>query len=152
MHTMKKHITLYLITVFLTGSSYLFPTAASADCVVVSANGYAVNISVNPKAIVPTSSSCTNGYNFNYALNYNIQFSGINIPASLFTLQGNVLASGYSGNFFDLPNNGGVGSTTSTGNSYTSRKDCNTATVSSYNPSIQIQIQGPGLPYQTVNC
>lgn len=130
-----------------------FAPKASADCLVVSTSGYSVSISVTPTAVVVTpSSTCINGYLFNYALNYNIKFSGVNIPSSLYTLQGNVLASGYSANFYDLPNNGGTGSTTSTGNNYTSRKDCNTATVGSFNPSIQVIIQGPGIPYQTINC
>jgi hypothetical protein len=132
-------------------STWFAPTA-SADCLVVSTNGYSVSISVTPTAIVPTSSSCVNGYNFNYALKYDIKFTGTNIPSNLYTLQGNVLSSGYSSNFFSLPKNGGTGTIISTGNNYTSRKDCNSATVNSFNPSVQIIIQGPGLPSQTINC
>jgi hypothetical protein len=99
-----------------------------------------------------SSPSCTWGYNFNYDLNYNISFSGSNIPSSLHTLQGNVVASGFSKNFFDLPNNGGTGTTTSVGNNYTNKTNCNTVTVASLNPSVEIIIQGPGISYQTISC
>lgn len=126
---------------------------ASAQCSVVSTNGYVVNINVYATHIVPsTTTNCMYGYNFNYRLNYNITFSGINIPSTLWTLQGNVLASGYSANFFDLPNAGGSGTTVSTGNNYTNRTDCASATVASFNPSIQVEIQGPGISYRTVSC
>ncbi len=138
----------YILMLFLAGTGY----SAKAQCTVVSTNGYVVHLSVVPTAIVVSSTTCPYGYNFNYKLNYSITFTGINIPSSLSTLQGNVLAAGYSGNFFDLPNNAASGTATSTGNSYNTQSNCNTVTVSSFNPTIQIQIQGAGIPNQNINC
>lgn len=151
--TITKLSTRLYQVIMIVAMFFGFLTKASAQCSVVSTNGYVVSINISPTDIVPNrTTNCTNGYNFNYRLNYNITFSGVNIPSSLWTLQGNVLASGYGPNFFDLPNNGGSGTTVSTGNSYTSRTDCNSATVASFNPSIQIEIQGPGISYRTISC
>lgn len=122
------------------------------QCTVTSSTGYVVHININPTSIQVSSMTCPFGYNFNYNLNYNVTFTGTGIPASLFTLQGNVLASGYSANFFDLPNNGGTGSTTSVGNSSTTNTNCATVQVSDLNPTIQITIQGPGIPFQNIIC
>jgi hypothetical protein len=134
-------------------ASFGFNHSANGECTVVSANGYTVTISVNPVAIVPsTTTNCTWGYNFNYRLTYTISLTGSNIPSSLNTLQGYVSAPGYSDNFFDLPNNGGSGTVLSTGNNYTARTDCNSATVSSFNPTIVIEMQGPGISNRTFIC
>jgi len=131
---------------------FLMTAKASADCVVTSTNGYAVTMKVTPVQLVISTTSCTYGYNFNYKLNYDISFTGTNIPSNLYTLQGNVVASGYSDSFFDLPNNAGTGSVTTVGNTYTKSSNCATATISTYNPSVEIQISGPGISYQVISC
>ena len=123
----------------------------NAQCVVGSANGYFVSISVNPAQIIPASTSCNFGYSYNVRLNYSISFSGNNIPASLFTLQGTVNCGG-SSIFFDLPNNAATGSVISS-TSFTSLTNCNNPTVSALGcNTIQIQIEGPGIPNQTISC
>jgi hypothetical protein len=121
----------------------------NAQCVVTSATGYMVSLSVTPTQVAVSSKNCANGYNFNYELQYNISFSGSNIPSSLHVLQGNVVAAGFSKNFFDLPNGG---TANSVGNSWNNKSNCNTITVASLNPTIEIMIQGPGIANQTISC
>ncbi len=153
---MNKHIN--TIKNYLFGSGLVFSFAAGttneslAQCVVNSANGYSVTLSVTPVEVVPSSTNCPYGYNFNYRVRYDIIFSGSNIPASLYTLQGTVNAPGFSGNFFDLPNEGGNGTVLSGGNSYTNKTNCNSVTVASLDPSISIQIEGPGISYRVISC
>jgi hypothetical protein len=77
--------------------------------------------------------------------------TGFNIPASLYTLQGNITCNTAS-HFFDLPNNGGSGTVNSTSNQWNGSSTCNTATVNSLNcNTARIQIQGLGISSQTVN-
>ncbi len=128
-----------------------FTTQSYAQCVVGSTDGYFVTISVNPAQIIPASSSCEFGYSYTVRLNYSISFSGKNIPSSLYTLQG-TLNCGGSSIFFDLPNNGGTGNTISS-NAYTSLTNCSNATPGSLGcNNIQLQIEGPGIPAQTISC
>lgn len=116
-----------------------------------SSNGYTVHVIVTPTTIIPSSYSCTWGYNYNVRLNYTVTFTGSNIPASLYTLQG-FLVCGSSSNFFDLPNNGGVGTATSTSNTWNPANDCATATVNSLHcNNANIQINGPGISNQTLS-
>ncbi len=83
-------------------------------------------------------------------MNYNVSFTGSNIPSSLYTLQGSI-GCGSSSHFFNLPNNGGIGTATSTSNQWSSNSDCYTATVSSLNcNAASILINGPGISTQTV--
>lgn len=135
--------TLLLITVITSCNS------AYSQCTFTSTNGYQVNISISPINVIvtPTGGDCV----FKTELQYNIQFTGTNIPANLYTLQGNVSCFGQQ-RFFNLPNNGGAGVTTSAnfsapfinGNcaAYT-KEGCTMATII---------IQGPGIPYQEVPC
>ncbi len=125
---------------------------ASAQCVVVSDNGYDVNLTVTADQVITTSTNCASGYNFDYKLNYNISFSGNNVPKNLYVLQGKVITPGMSDNFFDLPNGGGIGSVVSNGNTHTNRTDCGTVTIASLNPTVQIQINGPGISNRTFTC
>lgn len=131
-------------------SLLLSTTTSFSQVSVVSNNGYTVNIVLQPKEIVPTSSTCVNGYNYNVKMDYSVTFTGSNIPSSLYTLQG-TLGCGTSSHFFDLPNNGGAGSVTSTSNVWRSTSDCSTATISSLNCTVvNIQINGPGISNRTV--
>ncbi len=83
-------------------------------------------------------------------MTYQITFTGDNIPGSLYTLQGTV-SNGSSNIFFDLPNNGGVGSQLSS-NDYRNVADCNNVTPASAGFNmISIQIQGPGISYRNVS-
>jgi len=84
-------------------------------------------------------------------MDYSVTFTGSNIPASLYTLQG-TLGCGSATHFFDLPNAGGVGSVTSTSNVWRSAHDCATASVSSLGCTlVHLQISGPGISNRTVN-
>lgn len=145
---MKQILTLITIVVL----SSVFSKTTSAQTSVTSTTGYTVNIAVQPKAIVVSSSSCQYGYNYNVKLDYNITFSGTNIPSSLYTLQGTLGCNSSASHFFDLPNNGGVGSVTSQSNVWNSNHDCATASVASLNCyTVNIQISGPGISNRTVS-
>ncbi|MFT3885798.1 MAG: T9SS type A sorting domain-containing protein [Flavobacteriales bacterium] len=126
---------------------------AAAQCSVASTTGYTVNMTVRPLAIVPSNNTCQYGYNYDVRLSYAITFSGTNIPSSLYTLQGTIGCLGASGSFFDLPNNGGSGTTTTVGRTWRSTPDCNASTVASLGcNTVNIEIEGPGLSWRTVSC
>lgn len=111
---------------------------------------YSVDISIELTGIVPSQSTCNNGYNYNVAYNYDIQFNG-NAPSNLWTLQGTIECGTNQGIFFNLPTSPGSGTGTTTGNPWRNVSDCATATVQSLEcNSIDIQIQGPGISNQTV--
>lgn len=115
------------------------------NCVITSSDGYSVSINVSAQRIVVHTDPCTFGYNYDVELDYVVTFSGSNIPASLYTLQGNVIC-GTTSLFFDLPNSGGTGTVTSTGNAWRGVSDCATATPVSLNClNASIQIDGPGI-------
>jgi len=117
---------------------------------VASSNGYQVNLNVYAASINPAPGDCTWGYNFTVKLNYNITFSGSNIPGSLYTLQGTVGCNPGS-IFFDLPNNGGSGTITSV-NSWNPNSNCGSATVANLGCGlINIQIEGPGISSRTLS-
>lgn len=156
----------FVLVVFALLSAHV----TSAQCTIVSTDGYSVTLSVSPVAIVVSSTDCPWGYNYNVTLDYTITFSGSNIPASLYTLQGTVRCNTSSSTttdmFFDLPNNGGTGSITTgvnpfvnvTGSiayNYVGIPSCTAATPASLNclsNNLAIQINGPGIPDQIVSC
>jgi hypothetical protein len=140
---MKKFTFIILLSSLLQVSSY-------SQVSVSSTNGYQVNMNVYPAAIIPASSSCTWGYNYVVKMAYNITFSGTNIPASLYTLQGTV-GCGSSSIFFDLPNEGGSGSVNSS-NAWTSATNCGSVTVITGGcNTVNIQIAGPGISNRTIS-
>uniref|UniRef100_UPI00404993A9 T9SS type A sorting domain-containing protein n=1 Tax=Flavobacterium sp. TaxID=239 RepID=UPI00404993A9 len=151
---------LFLILIIFSYSSYgqcVPPNASSTGCVynttVNSTNGYQVVISVTPSSII-VPSSCAGGYNSNAVLNYDIQFTGSNIPSNLWNLQFSLGCDpfSYNGSF---PTSGGVGSSTSTNNPYRNVSDCNTVSFASLGCDVlNITINGPGISNQTitVNC
>jgi hypothetical protein len=117
----------------------------------MSNNGkYSVTINLTAISInAPT--SCQYGYNYTTNIQYEIVFSGSGFPSSLNTLQGYLNCNGTS-SYFNLPNNGGSGIAT-TSNAYTNLTNCATVTPTTLNcNSVSIQIQGPGLGNQTVDC
>lgn len=112
---------------------------------------YQVEITIIPTAIVPAQSSCSWGYNYDVAYDYNVQIIGGNNP-SLYTLNGYITCGSNQGIYFSLPNSGGSGNAITQGNSWNSNSDCATATVESLMcDSITIQIEGPGIPLQTIS-
>ncbi|MGG9963109.1 hypothetical protein [Ferruginibacter sp. SUN106] len=125
--------------------------AGYAQVSVTSSNGYTVHITVQPVSIVPSSASCPFGYNYNVNLHYIVTFTGSNIPASLYTLQG-TLGCGANSHFYDLPNNGGTGNVTSVSNVWNPNSDCATATPASLLcNTASVQIEGLGITAQTLN-
>jgi hypothetical protein len=132
---------------FLTGLVLFFSTSSFSQCTVVSTNGYQVNMRVTPVNLIINNNG--GGCTYNTVLQYSITFSGSNIPASLSTLQGTVRC-GNSDSFFDLPNNGGSGTTNAANASY--GPNCSGLTVNNFCSTVKIQIQGPGIPSQTIVC
>ncbi|TRZ44186.1 DUF7507 domain-containing protein [Robertkochia solimangrovi] len=117
--------------------------------VVSSSDGYDVIMSLYPIKVIPSTTNCTNGYNYNVELAYTFLIVG-NPPSNLYTLQGNLNCGGQS-TFFDLPNAGGSGTTVTVGNQWRSASDCNTVTPQDLDCEIfDVQIQGPGLNYTNV--
>lgn len=144
---MKKTLPVFAcILVF----AFLSNTSVFSQATVVSTTGYSVNIVVIPKAIVPTSNTCVNGFNYNVRFDYSVTFSGTNIPSSLYTLQG-TLGCGSSSHFFNIPNNQSAGSVTSQSNVWRGVSDCSTASLATLNCNIiKIEIHGPGITSRIV--
>jgi hypothetical protein len=136
-----------LFSGFLTSLVLFFSTSSFSQCTAVSINGYQVNMRVTPVNLIINNNG--GGCNYVTVLQYSVTFSGINIPASMFTLQGTVRC-GNSDSFFDLPNNGGQGTTNAANASY--GPNCSGLTVNNFCSTVKIQIQGPGLPSQTITC
>lgn len=128
-----------------------FTNQSFSQISVQSTNGYSVNINVVPVAIVTDADNCASGYNYNIALNYNVTFSGTNIPKSLNTLQGTVTNNSVS-HFFKLPKKAGFGSATSHSNVWRNISDCATATIATMSlKMINIEIEGDGISARTVS-
>jgi hypothetical protein len=141
---MLKFICFSLFSLFLTQSTLFAQCASSFQ--VTSSNGYTVHVDIQILGVVPSQNPCTWGYNYNLQFEYDITFTGTNIPASLWTLQGNMPCGTSTNNFFDLPNNGGKGIATSMGNIWRSTPDCGTATpLSLACNTVRLSIQGPGI-------
>lgn len=144
---MRKRILPVILLTFVA----LCPGLALSQASISSSTGYTVTISIQPISIVPSTYSCQYGYNYNVTLNYVVNFSGSNIPASLYTLQG-TLGCGADSHFYDLPNNGGTGTITTISNVWNPNSDCATATPATLLcNNASIQIEGPGIAAQTVN-
>lgn len=119
---------------------------------VTSTNGYDVEIEVTPKQVITANNSCANGYNYNIEYEYNVQFSGTNIPSSVYTLNAYLTCDGNDSLYFGLPTFGGSGIATTTANPYRNVPDCATATVNSIGcNALSIVISGPGITEQTIN-
>lgn len=117
---------------------------------IVSSNGYAVNVVILPRAIVTSTGSCTWGYNYNLRLDYNVTFTGNNIPGSLYTLQG-TFGCGAATHFFSLPLSGGNGTLITQSNVWRSQNDCASATIASLEcNTVQLTVDGPGIPNRTI--
>ena len=127
-------------------------TTSFAQFNVQSSNGYTVTVLLSPVAVVPTSATCTNGFNFNVKLNYTVVFSGTNIPSQLYTLQANLKCTNGT-QFFSLPVAGGVGSITNNSRVWEGTATCATATLASLGCGyLQLIIQGPGISYRTIDA
>lgn len=124
-------------------------TASRAQCAVTSTDGYTVHISVTPVAIIPSTMSCSGGYNYDVRYTYTVSFTGTNIPSSLWNFHVFFTCAGQSFGDWNLPLTGGTRTTGS--NQWRPYADCNTVTPSICNAS-RIEISGPGISNQTINC
>jgi hypothetical protein len=137
---------------------------SGAQCVINSTNGYQVNAKIVPKTVQVSTNDCQWGYNYNLTYDYDVSFSGPNIPSSLYTLQTIIYCNGGQANGgYTMPLTGGVGTSTTTTNPWISnngtpyqfapRPSCGQATVQTLScNSIVLIIHGPGISYQTVAC
>ncbi|PCJ64826.1 MAG: hypothetical protein COA58_11155 [Bacteroidetes bacterium] len=129
-----------------------FSLLSNAQCFFNSTNGYSVSVAVEPVDVIPASTSCTWGYNYNVELDYVVTFSGTNIPSSMYTLQGE-LTCGTDVLFFNLNNSPGSGTLITTVNPYRNASDCNTVTIADLNcNSMEISIEGFNLAPTTGTC
>lgn len=139
-----------LIILFFLITNTIYSQSCSVD--VLSSNGYTVHMEFDIASLnVPA--TCTNP-SYNYTVNIDYDISFIDGSGSLWTLQGYVGCDDDNAIFFGLPNSGGTGtSTSSTATRNLVQGDCSSATPSTLNcGNIQIEIQGSGIPYQTVSC
>lgn len=130
----------------------LFSLCVAAQSVIEipSTDGYAVRIELTATDI-RVNQPCPNGYNYDVVFDYDITFTGNNIPSGgLWTLQGNV-GCGANNLYLSLPTRGGQGTATTNGNAY--EADCGVApTVGDLLcEDLVITVQGPGISSQEYN-
>lgn len=157
--TSTQRLTTIILTVFVA----FFGTRAQAQCVINSTAGYQVSVGICPESIIVSSTDCPNGYNYNVRFSYNIQLTGSNVQ-QLYTLQTLIdCNNGQQNGYYELPKSGGSGHAITTTNpfintdgaayTYTTHPSCTQATVNNLNClTLKVIIQGPGIPYQVVDC
>ena len=146
---MKSKLNLIAVLVCLFGATSIAQTTYSTSVDASGGQNYTVNVEIVLTGIVPVQSSCTWGYNYDVAYDYNIEIIGSS--SNLYTLSGYLTCGSNQGIYFDLPNNGGSGSDVTQGNPWTSNSDCATATIESLEcNTIDLQIEGAGIPNQTI--
>jgi hypothetical protein len=147
---MRPKFKLITVLVCLFGATAFGQTTYSTSIIANGAQSYTVNIEIVLTDIVPVQNTCTWGYNYNVAYDYDIEILGGS--SNLYTLAGYLTCGSNQGIFFDLPNNGGNGSNVTQGNPWTNNTDCATATVGSLMcDSISLEIEGPGIVNQTIS-
>lgn len=161
---MRKSTSLVQLTFVAILFAIFFSNRTNAQCTVISGDGYTVNVSIIPKNIVVSSSDCPWGYNYNVRFDYNISITGPNAAAQ-YTLQALIYCvNGQSNGAYSLPLGGGSGTAVTTTNPYIPHNGsaygynapyvrCTDASVSTLQcNSVDLIIQGPGIPYQTIHC
>lgn len=145
---MKKTAT--VLAVILLTVSNLFSTPAY-DFNIVSTDGYSVDIQIRVVEVIAPN-TCEYGYNYNFRLEYDIAYSGENIPNSMWTLQTNVVHSNNEKAFGSIPVDAkNSGTITTVSNTWTSSTDCKTVTVEQLNiTSVELIIQGSGISSRTI--
>jgi len=138
-------IALFFTTVHAIGQ-YTFTTNIQGK------TGIDVDITLNFNTVVTGSQNCAYGYvyqiQFDYDVTYN-QLGNGNGNNTLNTLQGE-LACGSNQSFFNLPTNGGQG-TSLTSNKWTNSTNCSNVTVEDVMCStIDLTVNGPGISHQTI--
>ena len=146
---MKLKFNLITVLLCLFGGTTFGQTTYSTSINASGGQSYTVNIEIVLTDIVPVQSTCTWGYNYDVAYDYDIEIVGSS--SNLYTLSGYLTCGSNQGIYFDLPNNGGSGSDVTQGNPWNSNSDCATATIESLEcNSIDLVIEGAGIPNQTI--
>lgn len=162
--SMRKSKSLVQLSFAVILFSIFFTGRTSAQCTVISSDGYTVNVSIVPKTIVVSSTDCPWGYNYNVRFDYNISITGPNAAAQ-YTLQALIYCvNGQMNGAYSLPLGGGSGTAVTTTNPYIPHNGsaygynspyvrCTDATVSTMQcNTVDLIIQGPGIPYQVIHC
>lgn len=144
----------FIVILLIISSSF----GSKAQCNVTSSgsNPYTVRVFLRPMQINKTYNG--GGCTYTITLEYNIyttNSSGQVIPTNMYTLQGNVrncMPGNTQNNFFDLPNNGGTGTTVTATGSINGVGNCDNFNLSRLCSTYQLMIEGPNLSYTTVNC
>ncbi len=155
---MKRIFTSFFF--LLTTIGLFFPASSQAQCVVnASNNDYSVSVQITSlELLVPT--NCEFGYNYNLAIGYEITYSGSNIPATMYNLQGEI-GCGSQNLGFQFPTSTGSGNgvkvvsgtATTWSNPWRNVADCSTATAESLGCGLfTLRIEGVGIPSQTIEC
>lgn len=136
--------TIAVFALFLLNPMYgqTFSTSVNSN------NGYTVHIELTPVA-VNASTPCQWGFNYSVDIEYNIWFTGNNVPNSLHTLQGEIECE--DDLFFNLPNTGGSGVVT-TATNWHNESNCGSAsplTMECF--EIELEIKGPALPRRYID-
>lgn len=155
----------YIIILFLAFITLINSGLLKSQCTVSSGCGYNLDIHIKTLAVVPTTTNCTSGYNYDIRFSYTITVSGINTCYNdVIGFQPMINCLGQNSSYYTLnvaaPIVGAPSATTSvTGtlvtatNQYNSANDCASATPASLNcSSLQITIFGPGLSSTTYPC
>lgn len=127
--------------------------------------GYKVEISIYPLSIVPSSTLCPVGYNYNVRFAYKIRVYGINTCYNgNIGIQPQILCNSQNNGYYTIsvpaPTVGAptstvvyTGTLTTTTNPYVTNTDCNTATTASRGcTGLQVTVFGPGYPTTTYPC
>lgn len=147
--TQSKNNLVIALVAFLSFFSFNLSAQSSATTTVNSGTGYSVTVKLTPSSVVAPS-GCPWGYTYNTRFDYQITFSGTNIPSALYTLQASLDCSN-QGNFASLPLSGGSGQVLTHSNPYRNTTDCRTASFSSLGcNAFNLTIQGPGIAYQNI--
>lgn len=144
----------FIVILLMISSSF----GSKAQCNVTSSNSnpYTVRVFLRPIQINKTYNG--GGCTYTITLEYNIyttNSSGQVIPTNMYTLQGNVrncMSGNTQNNFFDLPNNGGTGTTVTATGSINGVGNCDNFNLKRLCSTYELIIQGPDLNYTTVNC
>lgn len=136
-----------------------------AQCTIASPCGYSIDVSIKPLVIVPTTTNCPFGFNYDVTFSYTITTVGTNSCYNdVIGFQPMINCNGTNSGYYSInvaaptvgspPVNSSVtGTLTTSTNQYSSGNDCTTATPVSLNcNSLQITIYGPGLSSTTYPC
>ena len=127
-----------------------------SQCSISSTSGpdYTVTMTLEPIAVITDPPPCTNGYNYNIEMSYDISYSGAN-RGGMWTLLGRLVCGSDTNLVFDLPKarSNSTGTRQTYTNPYTLDTDCATTTPSDRGCGVlKVEIEGPGIDRQGVDC